>query len=634
MTIRTTSTATIYLILIQVTSRALTFLGNQLLLHFLSPSLLGVAVQLELLSVSVLYFSRESIRVALQRRNGEAEAARGTDEAQAAKDKAQCQTVVNIAYIAVASGLLLTASLFLVYSNTASSEVICSPGFNLAVGFYSIATVSELLSEPAFVLVQHLQEFQLRARAETAAAVYRCFAAVSSAFVLRRLGFEPSVLPFAYGQLAYSGVIFSSYFFSLRDSVRGRDISLLPRKINALSTSKYYFDLISVPTLNLSLTLYAQSIFKQILTQGDALLLSFSASLADQGLFALASNYGGLLARLVFQPIEESSRNLIGGLLSPSTTPTRTNLRQALSHLTTTLHLYFLLTLICFYLLPRLVPTLVSLLLSRSGSNDKWSSDTSTPLPQILATYAYLLPFLAVNGLLDAFITSVATPAQLRTQSLVAAGCTAIYGGAAWVWLVHYKSGAQGLIAANIVATAVRIVWSAVWVHGWVTDRLAQLQQQQSEKETDVVKDTTAQQRQHENVLDTTSWYTAALPNTISVVAALITAFGLSTTFDHWLGPGVTPSKRMLGLEPDQLRELTRVVGASLFLGTTILFFEWEFLWGLVEDFVPMAMKRRLGLDGRVRKGRKETKISDGIVPGNEDQNETLKKTGRKQVEL
>lgn len=61
------SEGTAYLIIVQIVSRALTFLANQLLLRHLSPSIFGAATQLELYAISVVYFSRESVRVTVQR---------------------------------------------------------------------------------------------------------------------------------------------------------------------------------------------------------------------------------------------------------------------------------------------------------------------------------------------------------------------------------------------------------------------------------------------------------------------------------------------------------------------------------------------------------------------------------------
>src|ERR1700742_4140497 len=87
-----------YLILFQVASRGFTFLVNQVLLRFLSPEVLGLSAQLDLYSITVLFFSRKSIRVACQRQTNSA------------------QTVVNLAYIPITLGVPLAYSLALLYT--------------------------------------------------------------------------------------------------------------------------------------------------------------------------------------------------------------------------------------------------------------------------------------------------------------------------------------------------------------------------------------------------------------------------------------------------------------------------------------------------------------------------------------
>ena len=60
----------------------------------------------------------------------------------------------------------------------------------------------------------------------------------------------------------------------------------------------------------LALMFTAQSFVKHLLTEGDKIVLSFAASLYDQGVYALAQNYGSLVARLALGPLEESARVL------------------------------------------------------------------------------------------------------------------------------------------------------------------------------------------------------------------------------------------------------------------------------------------------------------------------------------
>jgi hypothetical protein len=179
-----------FLILFQVASRGLTFLLNQILLRFLAPETLGLSAQLDLFSITVLYFARESIRVACQR------------QAQGA------QIVINLAYISIALGILLSYGLAVLYLRAGTPQV---PYFVESLQVYAVSCVVELLSEPAFVAAQQKLLFKVRASAEGVGAIARCFATCGVAFWAHRNGFDPGVFPFAMGQLAYSILVLLIY---------------------------------------------------------------------------------------------------------------------------------------------------------------------------------------------------------------------------------------------------------------------------------------------------------------------------------------------------------------------------------------------------------------------------------------
>lgn len=448
---------TLYLILIQVASRALTFIGNQVLLRFLSPELLGIAVQLELFSVFVLYFSRESLRVALQRQPLVRDE-KAKDDGQVRKiNSLQSQSIVNLSYLVVFLGSCLTLGFGYVWYNRADAVVLASPYFGHSLLLYGIATITELLSEPGFVIIQQNLLYKARAQAETRAAIIKCFAACFMAFLTRRFHWEPSALPFAIGQCAYAVSLLAFYVDSVYPVSKHGDFSMFLRSVG--NHDSYLFTYFSKSQLGLAGTLYAQSIFKQLLTQGDALILSFLASLSDQGVFAFASNYGGLIARLVFQPIEESSRNAFGKLLAISSTnekPMESNMQAAIDHLSGVLHLYGLITLLSCAYLPTILPFIV---LTIAGP--AWCTPAISVL---LSTYSYSIPFLAYNGILDAFVTSVATPSELGQQSFWMAGFTAAYLGAAYILLHVLGLGARGLVIGNMVNMALRIGWSVFYI--------------------------------------------------------------------------------------------------------------------------------------------------------------------------
>ncbi|KAI4797014.1 oligosaccharide translocation protein RFT1 [Aureobasidium sp. EXF-8845] len=448
-----------FLILLQIGSRALTFALNQILLRFLSPELLGVNVQLELYCISVLYFARESLRVALQRR------ADGT------------QAVINMSYLAVAAGVPLSYALAELYLQT---EVPKVPYLVQSLRVYGVAAMVELFAEPSFVAAQQKMLYKVRASAEAAATIMKTFATVGLVVWASRQEKDLGVLPFAVGQLAYAASLLVVYTARLVLVARSEGFSLLPRGIQRLvkffkhsKTEKFWLSLFSQPLLNLSLSLTVQSSIKYVLTQGDSILIASLASLQDQGAYALSSNYGGLIARMLFQPIEEASRNLFAKLCAPTTVAAdpkrsdeekaRDGIKQANSTLTLILKAYSLISLVAFAAGPTVAPVLLSLV---AGS--RWAH---TGAGEVLGCYCYYIPLLALNGVSEAFVAAVADNKQLYAQSVWMGGFFVAFAGSAYLFLRVLEMGAKGLVWANCVNMACRIVFNLSFVKSFFANR-------------------------------------------------------------------------------------------------------------------------------------------------------------------
>ena len=439
-----------FLILLQVASRALTFAVNQILLRFLSPELLGVSAQLELFSISVLYFARESLRVALQRQ------AHGT------------QAVVNLAYLAVVTGLPLTYVLAHLWLRSDTPKV---PYFAEALSLYCVATVIELLTEPSFSAVQQKLLYKVRASAESTATLFRCFGTCGSAILANRMGTDIGALPFAIGQLAYALGLLIVYLFNMWPVARDEHFTLRPSRIAASKDIPVTFNYLSTPLLRLTGSLTLQSALKYILTQGDSLLITTYTSLADQGAYALASNYGGLIARMLFQPIEESSRNMFAKLCADQGTAPdakdqisgqqsqerKRNISQAANVLTIILRLYNIISLFAVTLGPTLAPLLLSVVAGK-----KWSATNAS---NVLATYCYYIPFLAINGVTEGFVAAVATNKQLYAQSISMGFFFAAFAGSSWFFLGQLQLGGSGVVLANTVNMALRIIWNTWFIN-------------------------------------------------------------------------------------------------------------------------------------------------------------------------
>lgn len=463
-----------FLILLQIGSRALTFIVNQVLLRYLSPEVLGVSTQLELFAASVLFFARESLRVALQRQHHhdvqpEPVKEKGKGGDRDSNERAwnhglaiRAQEVVNLSYLAIALGLPLTYVFARLYLGNASYAVLSTDYIHMSMNVYAIATVLELLAEPSFAIAQQQMLYGTRASAETFATSARCLITCSTAIWASQKKLSLGALPFALGQLGYAIILNIVYLVKLSSLYSQIKFSLAITPLP--TTPDLLFSRFPLPVLNLASNLYAQSVLKHILTSGDAFLITALTSLSSQGAYALASNYGSLIARIIFQPIEESSRSLFGRLLpsqtkslSPAVKPTPLSsgikpLHHAITYLLSLLHLYSLLSLIAVCLGPSVAP-----LLLRFVAGPRWSA---TAAPSVLAAYCYYIPLLALNGILEAFVSAVATPAQLREQSAWMLAFSIAFATTGVLVLKVWDLGARGLVLVNAVNMVLRIWWS------------------------------------------------------------------------------------------------------------------------------------------------------------------------------
>lgn len=220
-----------------------------------------------------------------------------------------------------------------------------------------------------------------------------------------------------------------------------------------------YLSRVPKSIISIWLNLYFQSGVKYLLTSGDAIVINAIATLHDQGVYSLAANYGGLIARMLFQPIEESARGFYARqcLLVPKTNkPTAEGMSASATSLKTILHLYGLIGLAAWSLGPTLAPLLLEVVAGR-----RW---IETGAGDVLANYCYYIPLLAINGISEAFVAAVASPSDLRFQSALMIGYSIAFAGSAYLGLEVLQLGANGLIFANCINMGSRIVYNFAFI--------------------------------------------------------------------------------------------------------------------------------------------------------------------------
>ncbi|WVQ78055.1 hypothetical protein IAT38_000136 [Cryptococcus sp. DSM 104549] len=388
------------LVLLQLLSRLLTFTLNQTLLRLASPSVFGTAaIQFDLVCSSILFLSREGIRNALLRRNG----SEGGDSGRATGGVGETPEQVHaLSLVPLQLGVGIATLIGGVYLYTSSETTTSQPTFHVSLALYILSALLELSIEPYYIRIHRASppKLNVRVQAEGGMAIVKAAVTVGS---LVGLGSNRALLGFALGQLAGAVWLAGRYVREF-----GWDVSSLFLLVAQRAEGKPKFD---PQTLSLAMANTGQSVIKHLLTEADRLAVAQICPLHDQGGYAVAMNYGSLIARIVFQPLEESLLlHYSTSLSAPSTLPLFT--------LTIRLASYFTLLMPAFAI--PLFPALSPLILPRQYQ--------STTAPSILKLYlTTYIPLLSFNGVAEAFHTASADPSEVKLQARWMVASSAVF---------------------------------------------------------------------------------------------------------------------------------------------------------------------------------------------------------------
>ncbi|KAJ7221716.1 Rft-1-domain-containing protein [Mycena pura] len=419
------------LIWLQVLSRAFTFLLNQALVRLASPGAYGTAaIQFELISSTILFISREGVRNALLR-------VKRTEDGS--------WNAGNLSFLPIAIGLPLALATSVGYARFAAEETKSQSGFYGGIAVYALAAVIELWCEPMHNQSMAEMKTHLRVRAEGTGVIFKTLVTVLVLLYDTKMRMDGTLalMAFAAGQLSYSLCLWVVYVWHYGLS------ALLPSSSPANARNGTVTDEI----LRVSLTMTFQSIIKHFLTEGDKLVLGSFSPLRDQGGYAIAVNYGSLIARIIFQPVEETSRISFSRMLAPPAS--KAALEAASQALVTLLSIQTSLSLLLLVFGPAYLPVLLSVLLPPQY--------LSTSAPAVLHAWVYYIPVLALNGGLEAFISSVSTTRDLNRQSWWMAAFSVVYMYAA-IQLYRWHFGDMSLVFANIINLGARIAYAVHFV--------------------------------------------------------------------------------------------------------------------------------------------------------------------------
>lgn len=165
---------------------------------------------------------------------------------------------------------------------------------------------------------------------------------------------------------------------------------------------------------------------------------------------------GSLIARILFQPLEEMGRTFFSKLLlsGDSDDEKKKNEKTAANVLLLLIRFHILLGLVFICFATNYTSTLIDLLLGRL-----WSTGEEK-VPSVLAMYCVYVPFMGVNGITESFVQAVATKQDLSRLSYFMVLFSICFMTAGVVFMHYLHLGAIGLILANMVNLGIRICYS------------------------------------------------------------------------------------------------------------------------------------------------------------------------------
>lgn len=436
-----------------ILQKIITFSLNQLLLMYTSPDILGIsAVQMELL-LSTLSLSREGIRLTAIRESIESTRKR--------------QQLVNLSYLPSVIIIMVIIALVICsyfdFKIGSSNNNINKINENVVL-LYCLGALFESLGEPFVNLFQNSLQIQPKLRAETIAIFARSF----TTFVCI-VYFQFGLMSFGIAQVAYGFI----YLIATIENIRRTPIhgcilkfaDFLPKIrsgffINDENVDNNDYSIVNSEMVTFAWTSTLSSLVKHVLTEADRITLSLTASSYDQGLFALANNYGSFITRLLFLPMEDSSRMVFSkmaaeikqnGDLSDDGTTTLQDMADLFVFLFHSISTFIL-------IFPTFGPNYVNLfvhLVFRS----KWKSNESV---MTLGCYCFYLYSLGLNGISEAFVHATAPAKKFSRLNIGLLISTIVYIAIAIPLIKQF--GTPGIIIAGTASMLVRTMSSLLYI--------------------------------------------------------------------------------------------------------------------------------------------------------------------------
>ncbi|XP_040310739.1 man(5)GlcNAc(2)-PP-dolichol translocation protein RFT1 [Herpailurus yagouaroundi] len=434
-------------LLLQALFRLITFVLNAFILRFLSKEIVGIVnVRLTLLYSTTVFLAREAFR-------------RACLSGGAQRDWNQ---TFNLLWLTVPLGMfwsLLLGWVWLQLLEVPDPNAV--PHYGSGVVLFGLSAVVELLGEPFWVLAQAQMFVKLKVIAESLSVILK---SVLTAFLVL---WSPhwGLYIFSLAQLFYTAVLvlcYVIYFTKLLGSSESTKQQTLPvsRMTDMLPSITRSRAFVNWKEAKLTWSFFKQSFLKQILTEGERYVMTFLNVLnfGDQGVYDIVNNLGSLVARLIFQPIEESFYIFFAKVLErgkDATLQKQEDMAVAATVLESLLKLALLagLTITIFgFAYSQLALDIYGGVMLSSGSG-----------PVLLRSYCLYVLLLAINGVTECFTFAAMSKEEVDRYNFTMLALSSSF--LVLSYLLTQWCGSVGFILANCFNMGIRITQSLCFIH-------------------------------------------------------------------------------------------------------------------------------------------------------------------------
>ncbi|XP_061171320.1 protein RFT1 homolog isoform X1 [Saccostrea echinata] len=442
--------AATYNMALQLCIRIMTFVLNGVVLRYISKEMLGVVnVRLTLLYTTTLFLATESF-----------------DQACLSKiEDKDWRQVVNQMWLTFPMSILVClvfGCVWMFVLESPDSESI--PYYGTGVVCFCLTTIITTLARPHFIIGQCHLFNRLRVISVALSELVRCIIAAFLVIYFPHWGLINFSIAQVVCAITYSAIYYVIFYLMIKtedtgesfvfQSVRDFFPKILPNK-----------SFVDWRLVSLTRSFFKQSIFKQLLTEGEKYIMTVFGvlSFGDQGVYDIINNLGSMAPRFIFLPIEESSRLFFscsfsrGQSLRQQSKDSVDLVTSVLEHLLKTVTLIGSIILVFGQSYAFLALDLYGGSLLSAGSG-----------PLLLRWYCLYVLVLAVNGITECFYFAVMSKKEIDSYNhkMLLFSVILLVSSLFLTRLV----GSVGFVLANCINMACRIMQSIYFIHNYYKD--------------------------------------------------------------------------------------------------------------------------------------------------------------------